>query len=208
VVAQPVTSPVGLRTGGRHRKQALHRKEPVGHRVSYGQALSAVVALVVFVAMFALTGSGARWAVDDSARVVDASPRPAPVEWMPIAARPVSSLREKVNTRPPTPFPADDKGFLDSSARCQGAQPAFAIGRTKGSLVVICGERAGRYEYLGVRLSDAAVLRADAETRSAPGYFAHKSGVVYAVSPAELKVTTGRTVIKQEPMIEYREIRR
>ena len=74
--------------------------------------------------------------------------------------------------------------------------------------MVICAEPAGQYEYLGVRLSDAAVLRTDAETNTAREFLAQKSGVVYAVSPTELKVTTGNTVIKQEPMLEYREVRR
>jgi hypothetical protein len=32
--------------------------------------------------------------------------------------------------------------------------------------------------------------------------------VLYAVFPRELKVTAGSTVIKQEPMIEYRELAR
>jgi hypothetical protein len=31
---------------------------------------------------------------------------------------------------------------------------------------------------------------------------------VYSVSPTELKVTTGDTVIKREPMVEYREVAR
>ena len=70
-------------------------------------------------------------------------------------------------------------------------QPAYAIGRTPGSLVVICGEQAGQYEYLGVRLSDAAVLRTNAQTDSARSFLAQKAGVLYAVSPTELKVTAG-----------------
>lgn len=106
--------------------------------------------------------------------------------------------------RSPARFVSDDKGFVDSSARCQGTQQALAIGRTPGSLIVICGERAGQYEYLGVRLSDDAVLRTNAETDSARGFLAQRAGVVYAVSPAELKVTAGSTVIKREPMIDYR----
>ena len=57
-------------------------------------------------------------------------------------------------------------------------------------------------------MSDAAVLRTDAETNTARELLAQKSGVVYAVSPTELKVTTGNTIIKQEPMLEYREVRR
>jgi len=73
---------------------------------------------------------------------------------------------------------------------------------------VICGEQAGQYEYLGVRLSDAAVLRTKAQTDSTRSFLAQRAGVLYAVSPTELKVTAGTTVIKQEPMIEYREVPR
>ena len=109
---------------------------------------------------------------------------------------------------PPTPFPSDDKGFIHSSARCEDTQAAYAIGRTNGSLVVICGEPSGRYEYLGVRLSDAALLRTRAETDAQRGYFAQRGRVVYAVSPTELRVTAGSTVIKEEPMVEYREVAR
>lgn len=55
-------------------------------------------------------------------------------------------------------------------------------------------------------MSDAAVLRTDARTDSTRTFVAQKAGVLYAVSPTELKVTAGETVIKQEPMIEYREV--
>jgi hypothetical protein len=107
----------------------------------------------------------------------------------------------------PPHSPWDDKGFIDTSARCQGSQQAFAIGRTPAS-VVICGEQAGHYAYLGIRLRDAVMLRTPAETDSARGFFARRAGVVYSVSPAELMVTTGHTVIKREPMIEYHEVPR
>jgi hypothetical protein len=63
----------------------------------------------------------------------------------------------------------------------------------------------GHYEYLGVRLSDAAVLRTNAD-RFSTWLFAQRAGVRYVVSRAELKVTAGSTVVKREPMIEYREI--
>lgn len=52
------------------------------------------------------------------------------------------------------------------------------------------------------------MLRANAQTDAARGFFAKKAGVLYAVYPAELKVTAGSTVIKREPMIEYRELSR
>lgn len=71
------------------------------------------------------------------------------------------------------------------------------------SVVVICAGDNG-YEYLGVRLSDDAVMRTAAETTSSRGFLARTAGVTYAVSPTELLVTAGTTVIKQERMIEYR----
>lgn len=85
---------------------------------------------------------------------------------------------------------------------------ARILDQNTGSLVVICGEQAGRYEYLGVRLSDAAVLHTKAQSVSTRSFLAQNAGVLYAVSPTELKVTSGGTVIKQEPMISYREVPR
>jgi hypothetical protein len=100
-------------------------------------------------------------------------------------------------------FPVDDRGFVNSSARCDGTQTAVAIGRTSGSLVVICGDRSGRYGYLGVRLSDDAALKTAARTTPSHGFIAQSKGVIYAISPSELRVTAGGAVIKQEPMIDY-----
>lgn len=204
LVAHPVTSPGQVRAKGRHRKQPLHRKEPEGQRFSASRwtVVGAVAAAVLTVLAFA--GLLVRWAGEDSVPVSDAGRPPAPVPAAPPKHPPV----EATPVEPRAPFASDDKGFIDSSARCQGSQPAFAIGRTQGSLVVICGEPAGRYEYLGVRLSDAAMLRTDAETVSARGFLAQRAGVVYSVSPTELKVTTGNTVLKREPMIEYRAVPR
>jgi hypothetical protein len=68
-----------------------------------------------------------------------------------------------------------------------------------------------RYTYLDVRLSDAAVLRTTASTTStgsARGFLARRAGVLYAVNRSELRVTAGSTVIKREPMIEYRDVAR
>ena len=79
------------------------------------------------------------------------------------------------------------------------------MGRTPGSLVVICADRAGGYEYRGVRCSDGAVLTTSAQTDRARGFLARKDSVTYAVSPTELVVSAGGAVIKQEPMIDYRE---
>lgn len=62
-------------------------------------------------------------------------------------------------------FGVPGKSFIDNSAaRCDGTQTALAVGRTQRSLVVICADQNGRYEYRGVRISDGALLKAPAET--------------------------------------------
>jgi hypothetical protein len=208
LVTTPVMSSGRLHTGGRHRKPPTRDKEPARQRVSVANLVSRGAALAVIVTALALVGLMTQRSSQDSAPTVGAGQAPSPLQSAPIPQSP-----NKTPVAPPlrpsvAPFSADDRGFIDSSARCQGPRPALAIGRTKGSLVVICGDQPGRYEYLGVRLSDAAVMRARAETSSATGFLAQKSGVVYAVSPTELKVTAGSRVIKREPMIEYRQVPR
>jgi hypothetical protein len=79
-----------------------------------------------------------------------------------------------------------------------------AIGRTSGSLVVICGDRTGRYSYLGLRLSDDAVLKTVARTTPTHEFIAQNASVTHSISPAELLVTAGGAVIEQEPMIDHR----
>ena len=77
--------------------------------------------------------------------------------------------------------------------------------------MVICAEQPGRYTYLGVRLSDGAVLRTTAKTTSTGsgrGFLARRAGVLYALNRSELRVTAGSTAIKREPMIEYRDVAR
>ena len=155
LVAHPVTSPGQVRAKGRHRKQPLHRKEPEGQRFSASRWTAVGSVAVAVLTVLAFAGLIVRWAGDDSVPVSDAGRPPVPVQAAPPKHPPVDAAP----VEPRAPFASDDKGFIDSSARCQGSQPALAIGRTRGSLVVICGEPAGRYEYLGVRLSDAAMLQ-------------------------------------------------
>ena len=71
--------------------------------------------------------------------------------------------------------------------------------------MVICADHGGTYQYRGVRCSDGAVLTAAAQTGPARGFLARNDGVTYAVSPTELVVRADGTVIKHEPMIDYRE---
>jgi hypothetical protein len=209
LVTKPATSPGRLHTRGKHRKQPLHRKEPAGQGVSAARSVLVGALAAVLLAVLGFAGLIAKRATDDSVPIAGGAWRPSPpLSSAPITQPPRKTRGASTLTVPPKPFPSDDSGFIDSSARCDGTQPAFAISRTQSSLVVICGERTGQYEYLGVRLSDAAMVRTAASTDSPHGFLAQKAGVLYAVSPSELKVTAGSTVIKQEPMIEYRAVAR
>ncbi|GFG48685.1 hypothetical protein CQY20_09825 [Mycolicibacterium agri] len=177
--------------------------------ISVGAVIAVLVGTLVLVgAIDSRRTQDAAPQSDPNQQPAPSAPTPTPTPSTP--AQPPSSQEADAPraAAPATPFPSDDKGFIHSSARCEDTQAAYAIGRTNGSLVVICGEPTGRYEYLGVRLSDAALLRTQAETDAERGFFAQRGSVVYAVSAAELRVTAGSTVIKQEPMVEYREVAR
>jgi hypothetical protein len=163
-----------------------------------GTAAGLLAAMCLLIGLAVKSGQDAPESVAGGAQA-SAPTAAAPVEVMPSEPAPVPPA-----SAPPTRFATDDKGFVNSTARCDGAQTAAAIGRTERSFVVICAGENGRYEYLGVRLSDDAVLRTAAETTPAHGFLARNASVIYAVSPTELVVTEGGTVIKQEPMLEFR----
>jgi hypothetical protein len=76
--------------------------------------------------------------------------------------------------------------------------------RTEGSLVVICAEPNGTYQYRGIRLTDGAALNVAAETAVAGGFVAVNDGVGYTLSSKELVITAGGNVIRREAVIEYR----
>jgi hypothetical protein len=103
------------------------------------------------------------------------------------------------------PYPSDDRGFINSSARCDGPQTAVAIVRTQNSLVTICADQQGGYLYRGVRLSDGAALNVPAETTGGREFVARSEGVTYSVSTQQLVITAGDTVVRREPVLEYRE---
>jgi len=185
------------RTRGRHRKEPPPRRLLSSRRLALGGSAVLLAALIVSV------GAVVKWATHDPVSVPNAYPSTTIAQAPP--APPVVPLSPPVVA--PTPaalFAVDDKGFLNSGARCDGSQTAVAIGRTPGSLVVICGDRDGRYGYLGVRLSDDAVLRTVARTTPTHEFIAQNASVTYSLSAAELLVTAGGAVIKQEPMIDYR----
>jgi hypothetical protein len=112
----------------------------------------------------------------------------------PTATQPVSS-----------PYPSDDHGFVNSSARCDSTQTAVALARTENSLVAICPDSNGRYVYRGVRLSDGATLAVPAEALSAREFLARSDAVTYQLGAQQLVIMSGEKVIRRESVVEYRE---
>src|SRR6185312_14627970 len=116
-----------------------------------------------------------------------------------------SSPTATQSVSPPSAYPSDGHGFVNSSARCDGSQTAVALARTQNSLVAMCADRDGHYVYRGVRLSDGAVLDASAESTGGRQFVARSDGVTYSLSAQQLLITAGGDVIRREPVIEYRE---
>jgi hypothetical protein len=101
-------------------------------------------------------------------------------------------------------FTTDTRGFVSTKAYCDAGQSAAAYGRTQRSLVVICVDGHGNYEYRGARVSDGAGLKAAAKL-TADGFEASTDDAVYTVSPTELVVTAGGKVIYRDTWIAYQQ---
>jgi hypothetical protein len=154
---------------------------------------------VLLASLIVSVGAVVKWVTHEPVPLPNARPS-TPVAPSP----PTTQPPPVIPSAPVAAFTVDDKGFVNTDARCEATQTAVAVGRTPGSLVVICGDSDGRYGYLGVRLSDDAVLKTVARTTHTHKFIAHNAGVTYAISPAELLITAGGAVLKQEPMVDYR----
>jgi hypothetical protein len=100
-------------------------------------------------------------------------------------------------------YPTDDRGFVNSQIRCDAPQSAVAFSRTDQSMVAICVDQAGRYEYRGARLADeSAVLTVVAEPTVPGEFFAQKDGVTYTVTAKELVIRTDEWT-RTEPVLQF-----
>lgn len=99
--------------------------------------------------------------------------------------------------------PADDHGYVDSTARCVPPSALVVFGSTANSRVAICESADGRYEYRGVRIRDGARLIVPA-TRDEDGEFvADNHGVTYTLTSRALVISLGERVIREEPMVDF-----
>jgi hypothetical protein len=101
----------------------------------------------------------------------------------------------------------DARGFINSSARCDPQQTAVVVGRTTRSLIAICVDGAGRYEYRGVRLSDQAMQRLPARALANGCFGARTEEVSYTVSERKLLLTSGIRIIRDEAMVQFKDYR-
>lgn len=100
-------------------------------------------------------------------------------------------------------YPTDDRGFVDSQIRCDAPQSAVAFSRTEQSIVAICVDQAGRYQYRGARVADRdAVLMVVAEPTVPGEFFAQKDGVTYTVTAQNLVIKTPEWT-RTEPVLQF-----
>lgn len=107
----------------------------------------------------------------------------------------------------PEAFNIDDRGFINTAARCEKPKFAVAVGRTDQSLVAICVDGRGHYEYHGMRLKDRSVLTVPAKATADGKFIVENSGFFYTFSAKELVIAQGPHVIRVEPMVAYVEPR-
>lgn len=98
---------------------------------------------------------------------------------------------------------ADDRGYVDSTARCAAPYSVVVFGSTDASRVAICKTPDGSYEYRGVRVSDGAKLIVPAEGSGDDSFVADTGGITYLVTPKSLVVSAGTTVLREEPMVDF-----
>lgn len=101
----------------------------------------------------------------------------------------------------------DDRGFINTAARCDKPQFAVAVGRTQQSLVAICVDGRGHYEYHGMRLKDRSALDVPAKATADGKFVVENSDFTYTFSAKELVIASGSRVIRKEPMVAYIEPR-
>ncbi len=120
-----------------------------------------------------------------------------------VAAFVTVSMTSTMATSTAAPPSTDQRGFVDSTARCAAPSEAVAFGYTSNSRVAICkDESSGQYQYRGVRVADGARLIL-AATSTSGGYVAENQGITYTVTAAALVITSGGQQIRREPMLDF-----
>ena len=124
-----------------------------------------------------------------------------------VVTLPAPNLVSKAQAEPGS-LETDDRGFIDTVARCDTSKSTAAVGRTQQSLVAICVDPRGDYEYRGVRLEDGSELNVSGAVMQDGKYVAHNADVTYIFSAKELMILQGwGWVVREEPMVAFMEPR-
>lgn len=124
-----------------------------------------------------------------------------------IVALLMANLLSKAGAEPEV-LQTDDRGFVDKAARCDAPKSALAVGRTEQSLVVICVDGGGHYEYRGMRVRDDYGLKVPGAGIEGGKYVARNDKFTYIFSAKELVILQGwGWVIRKEPMVAFIEPR-
>jgi hypothetical protein len=118
----------------------------------------------------------------------------------------VANLLSKAGAEPEA-VRTDDRGFVNTAARCEKPQFAVAVGRTQQSLVAICVDGRGHYQYHGVRLKDNSALNVPAKATPDGKFIVDNAGFTYTFSAKELVIAQGSQILRTEPMVAYVEPR-
>ena len=119
----------------------------------------------------------------------------------------VGDLLSKARSEPGV-LQTDDRGFVDKAARCDAPKSAVALGRTEQSLVAICVDRSGHYEYRGMRVNDSYALKVPGAVMLGGKYVASNADFTYTFAAKELMILQGwGWVIRKEPMVAFVEPR-
>jgi len=97
--------------------------------------------------------------------------------------------------------PLDERGYIDSTARCATPDSAVVFGSTATARVAICKTPQSTYEYRGVRVRDGAKLIVPASAHD-DGFVAENDGVTYTLTAKSLVVTADSQEIRSEPMVD------
>ena len=124
-----------------------------------------------------------------------------------IVTLPAANLLSKAHAEPGS-LQTDDRGFIDTAARCDSPKSAVAVGRTQQSLVAICVDARGHYEYRGVRLNDDSEINVSGAVMQDGKYVAQNADVTYIFSAKELMILQGwGWMVRKEPMVAFVEPR-
>ncbi|QLY34226.1 protein kinase [Nocardia huaxiensis] len=212
------SGPVGYRAGPLREHPSAPLPLPPQQRGSIPLLLGALAGLVVVLAgvlgwvLLSDNGSDGGTATGGGTQAGTTSPVTQPPTTAQQTALTSAATTNPVVTTTVAPLAGtvsgtDGQGFIGTAgARCNADNPAYAIGRTSQSRVVVCRTGVGRYYYKGVRISDGAGIELDDPVPDGAGGFTvtnPSDGTRYLVTPQALTIVKDGNILADQPMIEY-----